>query len=258
MPATPVKYIWYRVQYFIAYILRFAITWYHLLIHPVTFFKTLNKSGVGIHKINVAGSIKERRKFNIVRLPLTPQDYLLLVVIALAATDSTPIEPIEKITGDVINDIVPGTLEKDLTDVASLLLVEFTLVSLLFVAYHLYKVLLGLRGSIMFTEFFIFSSSQILFILIFVFETLGALGVSIATSEAFWVFVLLILSLYYFLYLPLKLRTTGLLVVSRQRVFASYVAMSVLFGLVLMVLIWLGSLTAQAVDAEICSVLLSC
>ena len=146
-----------------------------------------------------------------------------------------------------ILDIFPAIFANFLADFVPPLSMEVIVVSLLFVAYHSFRVLLGLVSSEKYTEFFIYSSSQILFSLILTIGILDAFDASFATSDVFIIPLLLSLSLYYFLYMPLVLRNAKLFSVTTYRIVVSYCMMFILFGCVLYGIYRIGEAVGDAV-----------
>ena len=251
IPASLLRYVWYRLRMLLAYIPRLAITWLLLLVRPALFFETLNRPGVGIHEIDVLGNKAKYREFNMMRLPISPQDYLLFVIILLASTNLVAMSYVEENVRSKIPSYIPVVFVEFLMTFVAPLFAELVLVSLLFLAYHTFRILLGLKSSIVFTEWFIFSSSQILFSMMLVIGVLDAFGIGDSASNVFLVLSFFTLSVYYFLYIPILLRHAPSLKAAPHRIVMSYCMMVVLSGCVFYAIHWTIEGIEKAIDSEV-------
>ena len=251
IPVSLLRYVWYRLRMLLTYLPRLAVTWLLLLVRPALFFETLNRPGVGIHELDVFGSKAKYREFNMMRLPISSQDYLLFVIILLASIDVLDMRCIEQEVRSKILHNFPEVLVEFLMTFVAPIFMELVLVSLLFLAYHTFRILLGLQSSIVFTEWFIFSSSQVLFSMILIAGVLDAFGIGDAASSVFLTLLLFSLSVYYFLCTPILLRNAPSLMVATHRIVMSYCTMVVLSGCVLYGMYWTTTEIDKAIDGII-------
>ena len=232
------RYSFYRLRTILSSLLIFLRT-VLLLLRPVPLFRTLAAEGVGVHTLRLFTKRRTTACFSDWRGVTTPQSYLLIVLLFAQFAFFLDIDK-KGIFAEINDKLVYDKLVwlKPILASIGFLLLELLLVFMLFVAYHLYRLLLGIRRTLLFSEVFLYSATQWLFLMTSLYFFTVRLPGIISLPEPYlghtFFGAALALSVFYFLLTPLRL-FPQFFSVSRCRIVVSYGLMIVLPVLLIVV-----------------------
>ena len=205
---------------------RFIWTSLLLVFRPTALLLTLNQHGTTTCDLRLFRSTLGSTHFSEWRRCTTAANFLVVTIVFLSTLSVVQDDLMNPIR-DYFRDWVPSSTGYLVEGVAGNLILEGAVTCALLLYWVPYRWILGVdrRGSAAFTEFFLYSAGQFL-----LFSTLGLFIVEpLAVEEPVWAVFLagtliLMLSVYYFLLLPLGL-SRNLFGVTQSRVVLAYTAM---------------------------------
>ena len=251
-PPTLLQYIWYRLSAVIEYIPRLALTWFLLSVHPSRFFKTLNSEGIGIHEIPLFLMKGKRREFRRSRLPIAAQGYFFVVVLVLTSLDIFGVKSAEdNLKGSRFSHL-PFGLGDHVAVALPPVIMEVILVLLVFGAYRLYRQLLRKDNSPQLMEYFLYTSSHVVICVLLVVGLVEAIAADGFLSDIMFLLGFFVLSMFYFLGIPLHLASEPFLSLPRSSIIFAYCIMLIFLGLSLYVMALVGKAFSDSLMGDIC------
>lgn len=216
---------------------RLFLTVLLLLLHPIRYFEALEAKGMAVGRIRL-WTWRDAQTDKIRRPPLTPSGYLFVTaVLGAISVDYVDSENFVKdFIGRGIDLIFEYMLLQDVKSLvyvkqqiknySSPILVEVAIFVLLFALKTPYKVLLGVGScrAISFTEYFLYTSVQFLFVANCLFFFVVVSGGWSWQTSATVMGVIVAYSIWYYLLVPLRL-FPSYLCISGMRIVLAYIAM---------------------------------